>query len=477
MPESLWMATTAGAPEQPLLTGDVEADVCVIGAGVTGLTTALLLQRSGASVVILERDRVGSGVSGNTTAKVTALHGLIYAELQDRIGADGAATYASAQRSGLQRIEDFVAELEIDCDFRRKPAYTYAESPDHAPAIEAEVEAAQSAGLDAVLASDSELPFEFSAAVCLWDQAEFHPRKYLLALADAVSAAGGQLFERSPATDLSWTGTPTVTTTDGVKVRAGHVVVATLMPILDRGLWFTRLTPKRSYALAVRTEEFVPEGMYISADEPTRSIRAARAGDEELVIVGGEGHNTGEDPDTRQRYAALESFARKRLGATEVRYRWSAHDLQPADGVPYVGRYTPVSSNLLMAAGFRKWGFTNGTAAAMMLADRIAGTENPWEELFDASRITPVRSARGVSAEAVKDIRHLVGDRLRSPMGHTPRCTHLGCRLAWNTAENSWDCPCHGSRFAKDGSVLQGPATDPLDPKQIERAELPGRSG
>jgi glycine/D-amino acid oxidase-like deaminating enzyme len=254
-----------------------------------------------------------------------------------------------------------------------------------------------------------------------------------------------------------------VHTAGGAAVHATDVVVATLMPFLDRGLWFARLTPMRSYCIAARApRERIPEIMAISADQPSRSIRGAVGpGGEELLIVGGEGHPTGEDADTRRRYGALERFAREQFSATEVTHRWSAHDLQPADGLPYIGRYTPLSHHVWTAAGFRKWGMTNATMAAEILTERLAGRDHDLAATFDTNRLDPRKAATGVVKEVVKDTRHFVLDHLRRR--DAPVCTHLGCRLSWNTAETSWDCPCHGSRFAADGTVLTGPATKPLD--------------
>ena len=495
MPESFWIASTGDAPDHPPLRTKLRADVCVIGGGVTGMTTALLLQRTGASVVVLEADRVGAGVSGHTTAKVTVLHTAIYQELVERFGRGIAHAYAQANHAGLQQVAAFVEELGLECDFRRKPAYTYAESDRSRARVEAEATAARAAGLAAELVERCELPFRISAAVRVDDQAEFHPRRYLLGLAAELTAAGGRIFERSRATGVSWGRTPTVRTGTDAGVRADHVVVATLMPFLDRGLWWSRLTPSRSYAVLAHPGSFVPHGMYISLDQPTRSLRATPVNGTDALLVGGEGHLAGEGGDTRRRYAALEADARTRLGSGPAVYRWSAHDLQPADGLPYVGPYTPLGSRVLMAAGYRKWGFTNATAAAIMLADRILGRGNPWAAAFSSTRFTPRRSAAGVAKEALKDARHLVADRARRgearPLaeigpgdgalaevdgrlvavhrdddgvlhGVSAACSHLGCRLGWNPAERSWDCPCHGSRFAPDGAILQGPATRPL---------------
>lgn len=399
-------------------------------------------------------------------------------------------------RAPRARSAGWPARLQIACDLRDRSAYTYVVDPDQRAKVVEEADAAGAAGLDTVLVDETPLPYAVAAAVRLDGGFELHARKYVLGLAREVEARGGSVFERTTAIGASERGGPLVRVEGGMSVRAGDVVVATLMPFLDRGLFFARLTPMRSYCIAVRGAEPVPDGMLISADQPTRSIRPAVGhGGEELLVVGGEGHPTGEDADTRDRYAALESFAREHFGGDRVQatHRWSAHDLQPADGLPYVGRYTPASRHLWTAAGFRKWGMTNATLAAEILAARIGGDEHPLAATFDANRLDARRAAAGVAREVAKDARHFVGDRLRKPrsldelsVGEgavvrsggglvaayrdsdgtvtqvSPTCTHLGCRVRWNTAERTWDCPCHGSRFAPDGAVLTGPATSPL---------------
>jgi glycine/D-amino acid oxidase-like deaminating enzyme/nitrite reductase/ring-hydroxylating ferredoxin subunit len=497
---SLWMDTTAGAPAHPRLAEDLSVDVAVIGGGLLGMTTALLCARDGASVAVLERDVVGGGVTGHTTAKVTALHGAAYAELRSKHGVDAARAYAQGNQAAIATVRDLAGELGIDCDLRTRSAYTYVADAGQRSTIEDEADAAREAGLDVELVRDTPLPYSVAGAVRLDEQVEFHARKYVLGLARAVADAGGRVFERSPATGVTERGGSGVEVHGGLTVHATDIVVATLMPFLDRGLYFSRLTPMRSYCIAVRGATTLPDGMLISADQPTRSVRPAVGHDgEELLVIGGEGHPTGEDRDTRDRYAALVAYAREHYGPVEVTHRWSAHDLQPADGLPYVGRYTPLSKHLWTAGGFRKWGMTNATMAAEILAERIAGRDHPLAPTFDSNRADVVKAAPGVAKEVVKDARHFIGDRLRSPDADSldalqpgegglvkvdgelvaasrdadgrvtavsPTCTHLGCRVRWNTAERSWDCPCHGSRFSPEGAVLTGPATTPLPPKR-----------
>ncbi len=493
---SYWTGT-APTSDYPALTAPGEdVDVAVVGGGITGLMTALLLAEAGASVALVEAGRVASGVTGYTTAKVTSLHGLTYASLERTFGHAGARIYAEANQAGLAEIARVVKEHGIDCDFENLPAFTYTEDPGRVATIEAEVEAAARAGLPASFTTDVDLPYPVEGAVRVDDQAQFHPRRYCLALAAALVDRGGAVYEKSRVLDVD-PGTPCRLVTANGEVRAGQVVVATQLPTFDRGGFFARTHPERSYALSATLAGAAPLGMYLSADSPTRSVRPLTAGGRD-VLLGGEGHKVGHEPDTRRRYETLERWARERFEVDEITFRWSAQDYMPADGVPFIGPAGPGASRVFVATGFKKWGMSTAAVAAMILRDRIGGQENPWARFFDSTRIDPKGEARSVVKENVDVAKRFVGDRLRArtapeatglPPGeggiceldgervaafrdddgrlHTvsPRCTHLGCFVDWNTAERSWDCPCHGSRFDTDGQVLQGPAVRALEPR------------
>jgi glycine/D-amino acid oxidase-like deaminating enzyme/nitrite reductase/ring-hydroxylating ferredoxin subunit len=470
-------------------------DVAVLGGGITGISTALLLKRAGMTVAVVEADRVGAGVTGHTTAKLSSLHGLVYSQLASKFGDDGARAHGEANQAGIEQIAQWVEEESIECDFRRKPNYTYASSRDSLRDIEKEVDVAQRVGLPASYTEEADLPYPIAGAVRFDDQAEFHPRLFLLALAALIPGDGSHVFEKTRATGVS-EGRPCRVDTTGARLTAGSVVVATHFPFLDRGLYFARMHPERSYALGVRVRGGTPQGMYISAEQPTRSIRSHPTADGEILIVGGEGHKTGQGGDTLTRYQTLERFAREHWDVESIEYQWASQDNETVDHVPYIGQFAPLSRRLYAATGFKKWGLAQGVAAAMILEDLLLGRENPWASLYDPKRMKPLAAAKDLVKENVNVAGHLVGDRVTKRGGRdakdlapgeadiahldgekvaafcdedgtlhavSPVCTHLGCQVNWNSGDGSWDCPCHGSRFSPDGEILHGPAVRPLE--------------
>ena len=492
---------TASETSYPSLTGAVDADVAVVGAGITGLTTAYLLKRAGKHVVVAEMNRVGSGATGYTTAKLTVGHNLVYADLIAKHGEDAARLYAESNQAALELIAELVAELDIDCDFERTANYVYTLAHDRVESLEEEAGAARRIGVDAELTTSTDLPFDVRAAIKVGEQAQFHPLKFLHALGAQVDGDGSHLFEETRVTDLAERD-PYVVQTPRGSIRARHVVVATQMPFLHRGLLFTKAHPEKSYAVSARVDAgHAPRAMYISVEEPTRSIRSApRTDGARDLIVGGEGHKPGVEADTNRRYAALEAFARDHWGISEIDHRWSTHDYVPVDRLPYIGRAGRTDPHVLVATGFAKWGLTKGVLAAQMLADTVLGRDNRTVKLYDASRVN-AKSALGLVKENAHVASLFVGDRLRPRDGRdalerlrpgeativriqgraygvyrndegalhalSPRCTHLGCLVGWNGADRTWECPCHGSRFAATGELMQGPATRDLEPETL----------
>ena len=499
----IWMETTQ-PPARPALSGDIETTVCVVGAGLTGLTTAYLLAGAGVPVVVLEADRIAAGATGHTTAKVTSQHGLIYADLTKRLGHESAAAYATAQEDAVAWVAATVGREGLQCDFQRSPAFVYADSEREIEALEREDAAARRLGLPSALVhGDIGLPWPTTAALRFDDQAMFHPRKYCHGLADAVERLGATVFESSRVTDVGF-GSPVTVSTGSGSVRAEWVVLATLTPIVDRGGQFARTAPNRSYLVAAELAD-PPPAMYLSAGSPVRTVRPHRDETGTFVIAGGGGHATGRGaPADQLRDAA--TFLEERFGVL-ARWRWSAQDFTTGSRVPHVGPALPGRPRVLIATGFGKWGMTGGTAAASTLAHLVLEQSAPDSDLFSPHRSELPGSLATVASQGAHTARSLLttathllparapdastlapGEgRVASLDGRTvaayrdldgvltlvqPRCTHLGCTVTFNDAEVSWDCPCHGSRFDVDGSVLEGPATTPL-----ARIEIPQQNG
>ena len=496
---SVWVATT---PETsyPSLAEPVAVDVAVVGGGITGLTTALLLRQAGATVAVIEAGRVASGTTGYTTAKITALHGLTYAQLVSQHGIEKARLYADANQAAIDKIAALVVQLGINCQFERQAAYTYTETDERQQDIAAEVEAASSVGLPVTYVEETPLPFPIRAAVRLDRQAQIHPRRYCLALAEAITGDGGQIFEQTRALDLDEDSNRVTVHTDQGDVVADQAVVATLLPFGTIGGYFAKAQPSRSYAIAVRLSGEAPSGMYLRAESPTRSIRPLRLDGQAGLVLGGASHKTGQQQHTEAYYDELEQWAAHTFDLRCVAYRWSAQDYTTADSLPYVGR-SPRRQRTFVATGFKKWGMSNGTAAAMLLSDLITGHHNPWITVYDATRIGDITTTAKLAKENLGVAKRFVQDRI----AHQPApsvqdldaedlkigegrivefngdklgayrdqdgtvhavsvtCPHMGCALNWNSAETTWDCPCHGSRFDHHGQIINGPAVKNLN--------------
>jgi glycine/D-amino acid oxidase-like deaminating enzyme/nitrite reductase/ring-hydroxylating ferredoxin subunit len=498
---SYWISSTPET-DYPTLEDGVEVDVAVVGAGITGVTAAVLLKRAGKTVALIDSKRIVQGATGYTTAKVTSGHGASYSAIRKAFGDDGVRTYAEANEAALDRIAQFADEDGIDCDFERRPNYVFAESEEEVSQLRQECEVERKAGLAVSIVDETPLPFDVAAALKLEDQAQFHPRKYLLALAETIPGDGSHVFEESVVRNVKH-GEPCVVESDRGHLRAADVVLATHLPFLDRGLFFTRAYAHRSYAVAAPLGDGAdPQGMYINSGVPTRSIRTIPDGDCVLIQVGGNGHKVGEEGDTPARYDELEEFLHEHWPqAGAVEYRWSTQDYMAHDKVPYVGRLRRGAEHLHVATGYSKWGMTNGMAAAMILSDAILGRTNEWADLFDAKRLPPRTSLGSLLKENLGSGLHFVGDhftrtdrttveglgagegaivRVRGRKtavyrdeegelhGLSPVCRHLWCLVAWNAAERTWDCPCHGSRYDGEGRAVQGPTTEDLRRRPLD---------
>jgi glycine/D-amino acid oxidase-like deaminating enzyme len=457
-PGSLWLREKH--PPRPPLTGDTGADVAVVGGGIVGATTALLLAERGVSVALVEARSIAAAVTGNSTAKVTALHETSYQRIAEKVGRGAAEAYGAANLEGVGLVASLVEQHGIDCSLETAPNYLYTEEEDRVADVEAEFEAATDAGLEVELTQETELPFAVQAALRLGGQIAFDSAAFTRGIADGAERAGAAIHEGSRVRAITHRGPCRIELENGATIQAENVVLATQMPLLDRGLYFARLRPQASHAIAAPRSE-APLGMYLGMGSATRSIRSTPGPNGgRYLIVGGEGHKVGQG-DSAKAYATLAQWTAARFGVEQVTHRWSAHDLMSPDGLPMIGKLAPWAPRILCATGFGKWGLAQGVSAAAMLCGELVGEPDPKREPFDPGRLNPQGQGIEIVKENVNVGLHFVGDRLRRT--GAPRCTHLGCLVRWNEADETWDCPCHGSRFAADGSVLNGPASAPLD--------------
>ena len=500
---SLW-TPTVDERVYPGLDRSHTVDVAVIGAGVTGVTTARLLKDAGRKVALVESRRVGLGETGKTTAHLTQVLDTRFQTLVSNFGFDGAQLAVASQGAAIARIARFVEERRIDCQFEWLPGYLFAQNEGDAHELEKEREIAVRLGLDVEPVSNLTLPFPIVRALRFPKQAQVHPRRYLLGLVEGIDGNGSHVFEDTQVLDIEHEalGDEYRLVTDRGVLRARDVVVAAHVPISNKVLFHTKLAAYRTYAVAVALPDDGPKGMFWDMASPYHYIRWQRVDGVCYLIVGGEDHKVGESDNTREPFQRLEDYLLSRFGRTvkATDFRWSGQIIEPADGLPYIGR-GPGMDHLYVATGYAGNGMTSGTLAGMLIADEIVGKVNPWRDLYDPARFKPVASAKNFIGENVTFPKHLIADRLKGLAGAdaletlapgegrlvkieggklavyknthgelvtlSPVCTHLGCLVNWNTTQKSWDCACHGSRFDPQGRVLNGPATAALEAREL----------
>jgi glycine/D-amino acid oxidase-like deaminating enzyme/nitrite reductase/ring-hydroxylating ferredoxin subunit len=502
---SVW-SEAAPAKPFPRLDGNLSVDVAIVGGGITGITAARLLKRAGRTVALVESRRIGKGETSKTTSHLTEALDVRYHTLISRFGRERAQLAARGQHMAIAQIAAFVDELGIACDFARVPGYLYSEDAAGVEQLEAEAEAVAKLGIRAGLVTEVPLPFPVKKALRFENQAQLHPREYLLGLAAGVPGDGSHVFEQTHVVDVDENGgEPARVVTENGVITARHVIVAAHVPISNKFFVHTKIAAYRSYVLGVARNGADAPGLFWDTNEPYHYIRTQVVGGVPFLIVGGEDHKVGEEDDTTAPFARLEAYFASHFGqpVAPTDYRWSGQIIVPVDGLPYIGR-NALQSHVFVATGFAGNGITQGTLAGLILADEVAGVKNQWAELFDATRFPPLGAAKAYISENVDFPKHLVADRFglggaeelnaiaagegkvltvrgqklavyRSGGGElsalSPVCTHLGCLVHWNTTEKSWDCPCHGSRFDPTGRVLNGPASEALEARPIPRDE------
>ena len=430
--ESLWNAT-ANLPRFHTQKYDFKTDVLIIGGGIAGLLCGYMLQQNGVDCTIIEAERICSGVTADTTAKITVQHGLIYHKLINKYGIETAQLYFTAQNNALEKFR--ALNHEVRCDFSEQNAFVY--SLRNRVEIENEANALRKIGCSAIFAEKVNLPFHVKGAVCVPRQGQFHPLQFLRHIAKNL-----KIYEYTRALEIR---SSEVTTNRG-KILADSIIVTTHFPFIDsHGWYFLKMHQHRSYVLGLQG---VPDvnGMYVDAALTGLSFRNADG----LLLLGGGGHRTGKKGGN---WAQLSDFARTNFPEAKEVFRWGTQDCITLDGLPYVGQYAKNTPNLYVATGFNKWGMTNAMAAATVLTDLILGKDNPCAGIFDPGR-------RIFHTQLAVNIVHSVLGMITPT---TPRCPHLGCALRYNKQERSWDCPCHGSRFSEDGKLLDAPANKDKD--------------
>nr|WP_239534021.1 FAD-dependent oxidoreductase [Thalassobacillus pellis] len=477
------------------MTEDTSAEIVIVGGGITGITTAYLLTKENKDVVLLEGSQLLNGTTGHTTAKITAQHDLIYDELIQHFGKEKASLYYQANDEALRFVRGTASQNQIDCNMETEDACIYAQTDEYKDKLDKEYAAYQEIGIPCEYKDDVPFEAEVKKALYMKDQSRFHPLKYLSFMVDEILKNGGRIYEHTVAIDIEEEPQLSVRTKQGHKVACDKIISCSHFPFCDKlGFYFARMYAERSYVVAIEPKKPLTAGMYLSVDEPVRSIRKAAYDGEEVLLISGESHRTGEGVDTSFHYRALEEFAAETFGIKNKVAQWSAQDLFTLDKVPYIGKATKNNENILIATGYKKWGMTSGTVAALLLRDLATGKNNRYEKLFTPSRFQADPSLKkflsnnfNVASHLIEGKLELVGTRpesLEKGQGDIVEingkragaykdekgklhivdttCTHMGCEVDWNSAEHTWDCPCHGSRFSINGEVIEGPAKNPL---------------
>lgn len=432
MKKSLWLDKT-DLPKYKEPKDDIKTDVLIIGGGICGILCAYFLKQAGVECVLAEKDRIAHGTTGNTTAKITSQHGLIYSYLTDNFGKETAQKYLAINEMTIRKFEKL--SKKIDCDFRKASAFTY--SKNDSSLIEAELNALNSLRANAVFTKDTPLPFEIAGAVGLKNQAQFNPIKFINGICKGLN-----IYENTMVYDIK----DKYADCGNFKIYADKFIVATHFPFMDRhGNYFLKLYQHRSYVLALENAQDV-KGMYV--DESDMGLSFRNSGN--LLLLGGGGNRTGKKCGN---WEELIKFRDKHYPDSEIKYQWATQDCISLDKIPYIGEYSKRTPNLYVATGFNKWGMTSSMVSAIILCDLVQGIKNDYADIFSPARsiLKPQLFVNGFET-----ISNFISPTAR-------RCPHLGCALKWNKAEHTWDCSCHGSRFGKDGKIINNPATKDAD--------------
>lgn len=498
---SYWIdVTKEDSPHFAPLSTDISVDVCIIGGGITGISTAYLLAKSGLKVCILEKDNIAQHATGNTTAKITSQHDLFYHYLINTYSLDFAKGYLQANEQAIKNIKQIIDKEHIDCDFEQQDSYVFTDLEEEVAKIKNEVAAVTSLGFPAELVNTIPLPIKCLCGIKFPNQAQFNPLKYVYGLCHSILKHHGEIFENSKVYDVKKEKDGYTTYTKNNTVTSKYVVLATHYPIINApGFYFLKMYQEASYLIGVETDAELFSGMYINTKSPVMSFRTVPYKDKRLLLVGGSNHKVGTKEDISHSYECLEKLAKNLYPDSKVLYRWQTQDCISLDKIPYIGPFSNMMPNVYVATGFKKWGMTSSNVAATIISNSILGKPNEYANIFLSTRFNPIKNGTEFTNMLKQTTQSLVIDKFTIPeetlnsinknegkiieLEHTkigvyrdekgkfyalkPICSHLGCELSWNALEKTWDCPCHGSRFSYTGKSLYDPSI-----KDIELLDL-----
>lgn len=473
-----------------------EVDICIIGAGITGITCGYELSKLGYTVSIIEKNEIGSGTTGRTTGKITSQHDSFYNYLEESLGIDTAKKYLEANEKAINKIEDRIKNENIECDFERLNSYIYTTKKEEINLMEKEFKTLKKLKYECEYITKLDLPFKIEGGICFKNQAQFHSIKYINGLAKYIEEKGNKIYTHTIAKEIKKSNEKYIVETDKFSIPASYIIIASHYPFLKvKGLYSAKMYQSMSYLIAIETKKQLPSGMYISVSNPNITIRRAKYNEKDVLLIGGGDNKTGKEVTYEETYGRLEKFAREYYPDAKILAKWNAQDCITLDKLPYIGQASNLLPNVYVATGFKKWGMTLSSVAVDIIVDDIRGRKNEYKDIFLSSRMQPIKNHEEMKNMLVDSSKALVINKLKEKdivekkvkketggiieingrkigiykdekgeiYAVNPKCTHLGCLLVWNQVEKTWDCPCHGSRFDYKGKNIVEPAYDDLD--------------
>ena len=493
MNESYWISSSKGK-QYKSLQENIKTTCAIVGGGIVGVTTAYLLVKQGVEVVLVDTDKVGYGSSGRNTGKVTSQHDIIYSKISKKYGEEVAKLYYEVNNKALNLIESIIKENNIECSFERKSSYVFTENENYLEELIEEYKICKKLGIDCDYHNELKIPFAVYGAVSFSNQGQFNPKKYIDGLIQVCEDLGVKIYENTAIINIDKGQSVRLKTEYANVIEADKVVIASHFPWYDgMNFYFAKEKGDRSYLIATECNKEFQEGMFISMEDPTKTFRHYKGEGKNLLIIGGSDHKVGQGDRESEIYHMIEQMAKEKFESGDALYKWSAQDYMSFDHLPYIGHINKKEDNIFVATGFSKWGMTNGCASGIILSDMILKNSSEYENIFRPSRMGPyfttdfIKENFDVGVEYIAGKLNLGSDYMPKERGEGKvvniegkrygayrhfngelyivdiTCTHLGCELKFNSAEQTWDCPCHASRFDYEGNILEGPAIRPLN--------------